>query len=198
MARSRTLLATGQQTLALERLSPLLERATAGQRWGHVIEIRLLQAVAHQMHQEEEQALNALREAVRLAEPEGYIRSFLDEGALIEALLYLLRRQDRESGPTSYLDTLLTAFQQEKKAHVRVDKPTEAHQLPEPLSKRELEVLLLLVRGASNREIAQELVIVVDTVKRHVSHIFSKLGVSNRVQAVRQARVLGLLDQEEH
>ncbi|HEX3641201.1 MAG TPA: helix-turn-helix transcriptional regulator, partial [Ktedonobacteraceae bacterium] len=62
--------------------------------------------------------------------------------------------------------------------------------------EREREVLELLARGASNQEIAQELVIATDTVKRHVSHIFSKLGVQNRVQAVRQAQALGLLSEE--
>ena len=71
-----------------------------------------------------------------------------------------------------------------------------AQLLPDPLSERELEVLHLLARGASNQEIAQELVIVVDTVKRHVSQILSKLAVKNRLQAVRQARALGLLSEE--
>jgi LuxR family maltose regulon positive regulatory protein len=65
----------------------------------------------------------------------------------------------------------------------------------ESLSERELQVLQLLAQGASNQEIAQELVIAIDTVKRHVSHIFAKLDVSNRVQAVRQAQEFGLLDQ---
>src|SRR2546430_1254076 len=148
------------------------------------------------MRQEEVQALDALSEAVRLAEPEGYIRSFVDEGAPMEALLYQLRKRERKNGPTPYLDTLLTAFQQESMAHAQAGEPTKMQLLPEPLSERELQVLQLLAHGASNLEIAQELVIVVDTVKRHVSHIFSKLGVQNRVQAVRQARELGLLDEE--
>ena len=100
------------------------------------------------------------------------------------ALLSRLREEQRKHGPTSYLDTVLAAFPQQGKAQ------------PEPLSTRELEVLQLLARGASNQEIAQELVIVIDTVKRHVSRIFSKLGVQNRIQAVKQARKLGLLDEE--
>ena len=78
----------------------------------------------------------------------------------------------------------------------RAGEHTKAQPLPEPLSERELQVLQLLAHGASNQEIAQELVIVIDTVKRHVSHIFSKLGVQNRVQAVRQARELGLLSEK--
>ena len=80
VARARILLAKDQPVLALQRLEPVLQRATAGQRWRHVIEIRFLQALAHQMHQEETQALQTLSETVRLAEPEGYIRSFVDEG----------------------------------------------------------------------------------------------------------------------
>ncbi len=73
---------------------------------------------------------------------------------------------------------------------------TKTQALPEPLSRRELEILQLLARGASNQEIAQELVITLDTVKCHVSNIFSKLGLQNRIQTVRQARELGLLDDE--
>jgi len=196
VARVRILLATIQPTVALQRLEPVLQRAAAGQRWGHVIEIRFLQALAHQMCQEEMLALDTLSEAVRLGEPEGYIRSFVDEGTPMEALLYRLRKRERKSGPTPYLDKLLAAFQQESMAHVRGGESTKVYQLPEPLSERELQVLHLLARGASNLEIAQELVIAIDTVKRHVSHIFSKLGVQNRVQAVRQARELCLLDEE--
>ena len=80
-------------------------------------------------------------------------------------------------------------------ARVQSEERAQAQALPEPLSKRELEVLQLLALGVSNQGIAQELVIALDTVKRHVSHIFSKLGVSNRVQAVRQAQALGLFDE---
>ncbi len=100
---------------ALQRLEPVLKRATAGQRWGHVIEIRLLQALAHQKLHEEPQALAALSEAVRLGEPEGYIRSFMDEGLPIADLLSRLREQQCQTGPTSYLDTLLAAFARKSK-----------------------------------------------------------------------------------
>jgi LuxR family maltose regulon positive regulatory protein len=184
--------------MALKLLEPVLVRATAGLRRGHIIEIRLLQARAYQIRQEETQALDALSEAFRLSEPEGYIHSFVDEGAPMEALLYQLRRRTGKHGPTPYLDRLLAAFQQKSMAQMQTAEPAKAkaQPLPEPLSERELQVLQLLAYGASNQEIAQELVIVIDTVKRHVSHIFAKLGVNNRVQAVRQARELGLLDEE--
>jgi LuxR family maltose regulon positive regulatory protein len=112
------------------------------------------------------------------------------------ALLFKLREEHHKSGPTPYLDTLLAAFPQQSKMYK--DKPTQvavrAMTQPQldPLSERELQVLQLIARGASNQEIAQKLVIAYDTVKRHVSHIFSKLGVQNRVQAVKQAKLLSL------
>src|SRR5438105_29424 len=103
----------------------------------------------------------------------------------MELLLYRLRKRDRRSGSTLYLDTLLAAFQQEHMPCAQKEERSQTQALPEPLSERELQVLQLLAYGASNQEIAQELVIAIDTVKRHVSHIFSKLGVQNRVQAVK-------------
>jgi LuxR family maltose regulon positive regulatory protein len=196
VACARVYLATNQPDLALQRLGPALQRATAGKRWGHVIEIRLLQALTYQLCQEETQALDALSQAIRLGEPEGYIRSFVDEGAPMEALLSQLRERDHENGPTPYLDKLLAVFQQERKPHRAAGEPAKASQTPGPLSQRELEVLQLLAQGRSNREIARELMIAIDTVKRHINHIFSKLGVQNRVQAVKQAQELGLLSEE--
>jgi LuxR family maltose regulon positive regulatory protein len=148
------------------------------------------------MCQQQTEALNALSEAVRLGEPEGYIRSFLEEGSLVETLLYRLRKRERRNGPTPYLDTLLTTFQQDRIAHAQMRESTKMLSLLEPLSKRELQILDLIARGTSNSEIAQKLGITIDTVKRHVNHIFSKLGVRNRVQAVKQAQELGLLTEE--
>jgi LuxR family maltose regulon positive regulatory protein len=131
VACGRVLLAQKQPALALQRLEPMFQRATASQRWGHVIEIRLLQALAHEMCHQETQALSALWEAVRLAEPEGYIRSFVDEGAPMEALLSKLREELRSAGPTSYLDTILATFFQQNKAHKRQSKRT-GHHTPRP------------------------------------------------------------------
>jgi LuxR family maltose regulon positive regulatory protein len=196
VARARVLLAKDQPTAALQRLEPALQRATAGQCWGHVLEIRLLQALAHQKLDQEPQALTALSEAVRLGEPEGYLRSFVEEGEAMQVLLSRLRKQCAKQGPTPYLDTLLTAFAQESKARHPAEEVTKAQPLPESLSERERQVLQLLAQGVSNHEIAQHLVIAYDTVKHHVSHIFAKLGVTNRVQAVKQARDFGLLDEQ--
>lgn len=200
VARARVLLAQFRPDLALQRLEPVLERATTGLRWGHVIEIRLLQALAYEMCYQHAQSLDAVAEAVRLAEPEGYLRSFVDEGAPIAAVLAKLREQQRKYGPTPYLDRLLATFPRQSKYNKHQPKQMREHaqvpSLSDLLSERELEVLQLLAHGSSNQEIAQELVIAVDTVKRHVSHIFSKLDVKNRLQAARQAQLLGLLDKK--
>ena len=114
-------------------------------------------------------------------------------------LLCKLREKQREIGPTPYLDRLLAAFPKRSQMSLspskRMIKQTQAQPLLEPLSERELQVLLLMADGASNQEIAQKLVIAYDTVKRHVGHIFAKLGVQNRMQAVRRAKELGLLDE---
>jgi len=106
----RILLAQQYPTLALRRLQPLIIRATTSQRWNHALEMWLLQAQAHQMCQEEDEALAILTRAVRYASTEGYIRRFVDEGAIIAALLTTLRNQEQRTRPTPYLDTLLTAF----------------------------------------------------------------------------------------
>ncbi len=118
----RLLLAKEQPDYALERLESVLARATTAQRWDHVIETSILQALAYQMLQQETQALEALAESVRLAEPQGYIRRFADEGTLMAALLSKLREQQRKTTPTPYLDTLLAAFPQQSKVHKRQPK----------------------------------------------------------------------------
>ncbi len=105
------------------------------------------------------------------------------------ALLATLREQERKRGPTPYLDRVLAAFAPQTGA----DHRAAQYALPDPLSTREQEVLHLLASGASNQEIAERLVITLDTVKRHMSNILSKLGASNRTQAVTRARSLGML-----
>ena len=200
VAWARILLAQDQPTAALQRLVPARQRATAGHRWGHVMEICLLQALAHQRLDEEPQALAPLSEAVRLGEPEGYIRSFVEEGAAMAELLCKLREKQRKVGPTPYLDQVLAAFPKPSQTPASqaksMVKQTQVQPLFEPLSERERQVLQLLAQGRTNQQIAQDLVIALDTVKRHVSHIFSKLGVTNRVQAVKQAHDLSLLSEQ--
>jgi LuxR family maltose regulon positive regulatory protein len=151
---------------------------------------------------DEQEALTVLAQAVHLAEPEGFMRFFVDEGASMPTLLARLRDQERKQGPTPYLDTLPAAFSPGSATHMppRGLEPSRGRlveqSLIEPLSERELDVLQLIARGDSNQEIADRLVITLDTVKRHVTHIFEKLGVHNRVQSVARARALDLLSDE--
>lgn len=156
----------------------------AGRMW-NVIKILTLQALAFQAQSEVDKALSLLEQALSLAEPEGYIRTFIDEGEIMERLL----RQALSHGiAPNYVAKLLAAVRETAEI-----PQTKAHPLIDPLSKRELEVLHLIAAGLSNQEIAQQLVIAVSTVKSHINHIYSKLSVNSRTQAVAQAQTLGLL-----
>ncbi len=217
VARARILLAQAgrvpiyraRATEALDVLASLLLNAQTTERWDNVIEMLLLQALAYQMGHQETQALTVLAQAVRLAEPEGYVRRFVDEGALMAALLSKLQKQQRKQGPTPYLDSLLVVFSSDGRVRepgnpdpgrmslpAKTTEHVQQQSLLDPLSERKLDVLRLLARGASNQEIAEVLVVALSTVKHHVSTILSKLGASNRTQAVAQARSLGLLPDE--
>ncbi len=170
-------------------LSRLLETAESAGWMGKVIEILVLQALTYQVQGKSNVAMETLNRAILLAEPEGYIRVFLDEGQPMAQLLY----QTQEKGiATEYTGRLLAMFMTEELAIT----PTPPHLLTpsliEPLSKRELEVMQLIASGASNAEIAQELYIAVGTVKNHVKNIFNKLDVHSRAQAIARARDLGL------
>jgi LuxR family maltose regulon positive regulatory protein len=161
----------------------------------HVLEILLLKALTYQEQGNLASALSALASALEVAEPEGYIRTFVDEGPAMAALLR--KRRAAQSGETEYVDKLLEAFEQGEEPVEPASPPDRQRNVPqpliEPLSDRELEVLHLMATGASNQEIAEALVIAVNTVKRHARNIFDKLGVGNRTQAVARARELGLL-----
>jgi LuxR family maltose regulon positive regulatory protein len=130
VAQARVFLVKQQPMAALQRLEPARQRAATGQRWGHVLEIRLLQALAHDMLHEETQALAALSEAIRLGEPEGYIRSFVEEGTPMADLLGRLRQEQCQTGPAPYLDILLATFAKESKRLKRSPKQSRPRRLP--------------------------------------------------------------------
>jgi LuxR family transcriptional regulator, maltose regulon positive regulatory protein len=196
----RVLVAQGRPDQALGVLERLHAAAAAQGRSGSVIEILALQALARWEGGDQAGALAALEEALALAWPEGYVRVFVDEGAPMAVLLGGLVAAQRAGGtaagiPLNYLRRLLQAFEQgavpvvPQARHGMVVVPG----LVEPLSDRELEVLRLVAAGRPNREIAEELVVVLDTVKKHVGRVLDKLGAANRTQAVARARELGLL-----
>ncbi|MCA9954636.1 MAG: hypothetical protein KC434_07945, partial [Anaerolineales bacterium] len=164
-----------------EALPFLAELATAVQqtgRWLVQISVSLLQAQAHYQMGQGALAHEALATAVRLAAPENYRRVFLDEGALIAALLLEVR-----AVAPAFVDAVLADF----------GRGTITMPLLEPLSERELEVLLLVADGRSNQEIADQLFVTLGTVKKHLNNIYGKLGVARRTEAVAQARALHLL-----
>ena len=170
---------------ALELLQQLREAAMSAGRVENTIEILVLQALALQMEGDADQALSALKHALSLAEPEGHVRTFVDEG---EPMGRLLRRALSQGIAPGYVSRLLAAFGES----ARPELPA-AQALAEPLTERELDVLRLIAAGLSNREIAQELFIAVSTVKSHINHIYGKLDVRSRTQAVAKAQKLDLL-----
>jgi ATP/maltotriose-dependent transcriptional regulator MalT len=178
-------------------LERLLKAAEAQRRMGIVIEILVAQALAHQVQGNLPQALASLERALALAEPEGYVRLFVDEGEPMRWLIFNLRsRIEKQSSGQSrplliYAEKLLSTFERvvEKRSTTHPKKP----ELIEPLSERELEVLRLIAKGLSNSEISQRLVLALSTVKGHNLRMFGKLQVQNRTEAVVRARELGLL-----
>jgi LuxR family maltose regulon positive regulatory protein len=179
----------------LERLLPA---AQAAGRLGRVLEIYLLQALTADAQGRQEEALTTLERALNLAEPEGYIRTFVDLGPPMAALLH--KAYTRAIMP-AYVARLLAAFSDLRfqisdlrdDASSIVNRKSEIVNLVEPLSKRELEILSLMAQGLTNVEIAQQIFISDQTVKVHTRNIYGKLGVSGRRQAVSKAKALGLL-----
>jgi LuxR family maltose regulon positive regulatory protein len=178
---ARLLVAQGKLEAAEALLLRLHRAAATAGRSGSLIEIFILQALTFNAQERGKQALSALEHAFELAEPEGFVRIFIDEGPPMAQLLRQAVARDRF---TPYALHLLEAFG---------EAATIPQSLIEPLSERELEVLRLVAAGYTNREIAQELVVAISTIKRHISNIYGKLGTGNRTQAVARARDLGLL-----
>jgi LuxR family maltose regulon positive regulatory protein len=172
----------------LHLLNRLLADAETKARIDSVVRILVLRALALHTQRNRKEALTTLERALRLAEPEGYIRLFVDEG---ETMVTLLRQAQTQGIVPDYVVTLLSAFGEQ--ATVAPADPPSTGSLVEPLTEREIEVLRLLVAGLSNAAIAQKLIITTGTVKRHVNSIYGKLGVGSRTQAVARAQSLHLL-----
>ena len=197
---ARVLLAQDRPGPALALLGRLHAAATAQRRTGSVIEIGALRALALAAAGEEDAAVDALARVLALACPQGYVRVFADEGPPMRALLArLIAAQKADHGaardvPLGCLAALLRAFDGKDVAPgATQDVGAAVPGLVEQLTARELEVLRLLAAGTPNPRIAEQLVISLDTVKKHVSHVLGKLGAANRTEAVTRARQLGLI-----
>jgi LuxR family maltose regulon positive regulatory protein len=174
---------------AMELLKRLLDAAEDGGRVGSVIEILALQALAYEVQGKIDTALPFLERALKLAEPEGYVRLFVDEG---ELMTHLLSEAVTHGMMPDYAGKLLDVFK--AKGNDSKVTPTKTSQpLIEPLSERELEILQLISEGLSNREISERLYLAMPTVKGHNRNIFRKLQVKRRTEAVARARELELL-----
>ncbi|HEY0753276.1 MAG TPA: LuxR C-terminal-related transcriptional regulator [Ktedonobacteraceae bacterium] len=204
LARSKSERAERFMLEAMELLERLLQAAQAGERTGSAIEILVLQALAHQMQGDIPAALVPLERALTLAEPEGYVRIFVDEGPPMAVLLAKLHERSRKRSraaetnvPLAYLERLLAPLRGEQAqagtSPATLSAPVPAQTLLDPLTERELAVLRLIAAGLSNRDIATRLVLALSTVKSYVNTIYSKLQVESRTQAVARARDLHLL-----
>ncbi len=168
---------------AIGLLERLLHAAEAGKRTGSVIEILRLQALAHQSRGDIPAALIPLARALTLAEPEGYVRAFVNEG---RPMAVLLKAAANHAIAPNYVRHLLTAFARTEA------RPSFKQGLVEPLSERERDVLRLLGTDLSGPEIAHKLIVSLNTLRTHTRHIYDKLGVNNRRAAVRRAQELEL------
>jgi LuxR family maltose regulon positive regulatory protein len=181
-------------------LARLLQAAEAGERTGSVIAILVLQALAHQMQGDIPAALAPLERALTLAEPEGYVRIFVDEGPLMAVLLQEALARGVMPG---YVEKLLAAFPSYELSVKRSEREPDRPPTPnsklktqnfsvEPLSERERDVLRLLGTYLSGPDIARELMVSLNTLRTHTKNIYDKLGVNNRQAAVRRAEELDL------
>jgi LuxR family maltose regulon positive regulatory protein len=179
---------------AIDLLECLLQAAEEGKRMGSVIELLVLQALTHEVQGNFPPALVSLERALTLAEPEGYVRIFVDEGL---PMARLLSEAAAHGVMPEYIGKLLAVFEAEEQASPGKSEGKSymplAQPLIEPLSQRELKVLQLIAQGLSNREIGERLFLALSTVKGYNQKIFDKLQVQSRTEAIVRARELDLL-----
>jgi LuxR family maltose regulon positive regulatory protein len=196
---ARVLLAQNDPGPALTLLQRLLDAAASQGRTGSIIEIQALRALALAACGDHASALGALTEALTLARRRGYVRVLADEGAPMRALLTQLSAARPGQQPAArridpgYLAALVRACGRADAAPPPRRAAAAPPGLAEPLTDRELDVLRLIAAGKSNQRIAHDLVVALDTVKTHVTHILGKLGAANRTEAAARARQLGLI-----
>jgi LuxR family transcriptional regulator, maltose regulon positive regulatory protein len=183
---ARLLRAEGRAEAASRLLDRLARADAAAGRVGRQIEARVIYCLALADQRQDSAALASLREALTLAEPEGYVRVFLDEGRPLAKLLEQARGNP-DSASADYAGRLLATFREQEGSH------EQTAGLAESLSPRELEVIQLIARGKTYQEIARELIVAVSTVQHHVRSLYPKLDAHSGLEAVARARQLGLL-----
>ncbi len=181
---ARINLAQGECDETLEILQELIKRAEKSGRILKVIEMLLVQSLAYQAKGYTAEALVALKKALKLSEPGGYISIFVDEGTSIAELIEKLLDAD-DANPKDYIKKLISAF--------RLSRLVIIDDGLEHLSEREAEVLRLISAGLSNKKIMEELFVSLSTVKTHVRNIYSKLNVHSRTEVIVKAKELNLL-----
>src|SRR5918992_3557151 len=193
ISQARVNLARGDPSTALAVLEPLRRQADAKGWADERLKVMVLQAVAHHAHGENNKAVHLLGDALALAEPGGFIRTFVDEGIPMARLLSEAAAHGVMPDYAARLLVVLEAEAQMSEDRSYLPSAPTAQSITEPLSQRELEVLQLIAQGLSNREISERLFLALDTVKGHNRRIFGKLQVQRRTEAVAKARELGLL-----
>ena len=192
LLHARLHLVRGEAETALPMLERLLAFAQQGKHIMRALEIQLLIALAHAALKQGHEARHQLSEVLSQARSEGFMRLYLDEGEPLAALLRTLLPSLTEKPLRAYAQRILHAFTASPPAHSASRNGTESSLL-EPLSAQEQRVLTLLVAGRSNPEIAEDLIVSVNTVKGHVKNLYRKLNVNNRMQAGEVARRFKLI-----
>ncbi len=190
LSQARVHLAQGDTHGALALLQPLRQQMEAKGWHDERLKIMIVQALVLQAQGETDAAVQLLGEALALAEPNGFIRIFVDEGL---PMAQLLSETAVRGIMPSYCEKLLAVFATEGHPVETETSPAPAQSLVDPLTKREMEILSLIATGLKNKEIAATLFVSVNTVHYHTKNLYSKLGVNSRTQAITRAKALNLL-----
>lgn len=186
-------LARGEPALAIEVLSPRLDGESGPFVWGNRVELLVLRALAHQAEGALEDAQRDMEQALELGEPEGFARTFLEEGEPMKSLLQVAARRGRMKAYAKRLLESMEMAAAEALVVPTTEDRTSRPPLIEPLTEREIEVLRLLQTSLTTPEMADQLGIAPSTVRTFVKNVYAKLGVHRRLEAVERARELGLL-----
>jgi LuxR family maltose regulon positive regulatory protein len=189
---ARLMVAEERYEEAITLLDLVLPEAEEADRVILTIEAETLRAIALQSLSRRDESVDAFTHALELAEPEGFMRIFLDHGEAVNRLLQTTREEIEDPTIKAYTERLLRAYSSDvdKKAPL---PSLQKREITEPLSDREREVLRLLPSSLSSTEMAEELAISVNTLRTHLKNIYGKLGVHSRYEAIARASELGLI-----